>query len=84
MVFNWNPVSALNLVLCIIILILGFLGYKKNKNQVPFYISIAFGLFAISHLLSLFRTGQNVDTLLIIVRIFAYVLVLVALYKAAF
>lgn len=84
MAFNWNPISVLNLVLCIIILILGFLGYKRNKNQVPLYISLAFGLFAISHLFSLFRTGQDMESILIVVRAFAYILVIAALYKAAF
>lgn len=54
MAFNWNPIYTLNLVLCITILILGFLGYKRNKNQVPLYISIAFGLFGISHLMAFF------------------------------
>lgn len=84
MAFNWNPVYALNLVLCIIILILGFLGYRRNKNQVPLYISIAFGLFGISHLMALFRGEKNPESTLIIIRILAYLLVIVALYKAAF
>jgi len=84
MAFNWDPISALNLVLCIIILILGFLGYMRNKNHVPLFISLAFGLFAVSHLFSLFESGQDLESILIAVRAFAYVLVIAALYKAAF
>ncbi len=84
MVFSWNPIYALNLVLCIIIMILGFLGYKRNRNQVPLYISIAFGLFGISHLMSLFKGENNPEGILVATRIVAYILVIVALYKAAF
>lgn len=84
MALDWNPIYALNLVLCIIILILGFLGYRRNKNQVPLYISIAFGLFGISHLMSLFKGQSNLESILIIIRIIAYLMVIVALYKAAF
>lgn len=84
MALNWNPIYALNLVLCIIILILGFLGYRRNKNQVPLYISIAFGLFGISHLMSLFKSQNNLESILITIRIIVYLLVIVALYKAAF
>lgn len=84
MALNWNPIYALNLVLCIIILILGFLGYRRNKNQVTLYISMAFGLFGISHLMSLFKGQNNLESILIIIRIIAYLLVIVALYKAAF
>lgn len=84
MALNWNPIYALNLVLCIIILILGFLGYRRNKNQVALYISMAFGLFGISHLMSLFKGQNNLESILIIIRIIAYLLVIVALYKAAF
>jgi len=84
MSFSWNPISALNLVLCIIILILGFLGYRRNKNQVPLYLGIAFGLFGISHVMSFFRGQNNLENILIIIRILAYILVAVALYKTAF
>ena len=84
MVFNWSPIIVLNLVLCIIVLILGFLSYSRNRNQVPLYLSIAFGLFGISHLMELFRGRGNLECVLIVVRLAAYVLVIVALYKAAF
>lgn len=80
----WNLISALNLVLCIIIVILAFLVCKKNKNQASIYIGLAFALFGISHMLSLFRTGQGLESTLIVVRVVAYILVIVALYKTAF
>ncbi len=84
MVFSWSPVTALNLALCIIVMILGFLSYTRNRNRVPLYLSIAFGLFGISHLLEFFRGRVSLEIILAIVRLAAYILVIVALYKAAF
>ncbi len=84
MPFNFNPVSVINLLLCIVILILGYLSYKKNKNKVAVYISVAFGLFGFSHLMTLFEVGTDLESILIIIRILAYLLVIVALYKTVF
>ncbi len=84
MVFNWSPITALNLALCIIVMILGFLTYTRNRNQVSLCLSIAFGLFGISHLLEFFRGRGSLEVVLIVVRLAAYILVIIALYKAAF
>ncbi len=31
--FIWDPISAINLVLCAAILVLGSLGYHKKRNR---------------------------------------------------
>jgi hypothetical protein len=81
MVFNWDFLTAINLLLCVVILTLGYFGFKKSKNTVIPYISLAFGLFGISHLLSLFcRLPEDI---LIAIRMFAYLLVILASSKAA-
>jgi hypothetical protein len=84
MTITWNPIEVLNLTLCIVILILGFLGFTRNRNPVSVYLSIAFGLFGISHLMTLFRGEAVLDSILFITRIVAYLLVIIALYKTAF
>lgn len=84
MVFNFNPVSIINLLLCVIILVLGYVSYRRNKNKIAFYLSISFGLFGISHLMTLFETGTDLEGVFIIIRILAYLLVIVALYKTVF
>ncbi len=75
---NWDPVSLVNLVLCIIIVILGFVGYAKRKDKVPLFIAIAFGFFGLSHLATILSLGLT--TVLIIIRILAYLAVVYALY----
>lgn len=72
---------VVNLILCLVILALGIWAYTKKKYDVPLYIGIAFGLFAISHLLKLVGLAAGLATLLIAVRIVAYLLVIFALYR---
>lgn len=84
MAFNWDPIYAVNLVLCIIILILGYWGYKKSKSSVPLYIGIAFGLFGVSHLSILLGLKDTLGPVLILIRLLAYLIVIYALYKVAF
>jgi len=74
-------IIIVNLVLCIVILALGIWAYGKKKGEVPLYIGIAFGLFAISHLLTLLGLAAGLDILLIIVRLIAYLLVIFTLYR---
>ena len=74
-------ITAVNLVLCVVILGLGIWAYTKGKGEVPLYIGIAFGLFAVSHLLQLVGLGASLDILLIIIRLVAYVLVIYVLYR---
>ncbi len=72
---------VVNLVLCLVILALGIWAYTKKKYDVPLYIGIAFGLFAISHLLKLVGLAAGLATFLIAVRIVAYLLVIYALTR---
>ena len=79
MVFVWDITYVVNLVLCIIILVLGILGYSKNK--ITLYIGIAFGLFGLSHIATIAGLKATLEGLLIGIRTLAYVLVIIALYK---
>ena len=77
----WEPITTVNLVLCIIILALGIWAYVKKKYDVPLYIGIAFGLFAVSHLITLLGLAAGLTVFLIIIRLIAYLLVIFALYR---
>jgi hypothetical protein len=70
-----------NLVLCIIIVVLGYWGYKKSGDSNPLYIGVAFGLFGISHLSILLGYGDTLKTPLIVVRLLAYFIVIFVLYR---
>jgi hypothetical protein len=82
--FVWDPIYAVNLVLCIVILSFGLAGYRRSKSIVPLYIGIAFGLFGLSHLATLFGLQKTLEIVLILVRTAAYLIVAYALYMAAF
>jgi len=75
---------AINLILCVIILIFGLMAWRRTKNPFPLYIGIAFGLFGVSHLASLLGQAAHLEAPLIIIRTAAYLIVLYALYKMAF
>jgi len=81
MTFIWDPITTVNLVLCIIILVLGVWGYNKKKDQVPRYIGIAFGLFGISHLMTILDLKDALTSFLVIIRVLAYLIVVFAVYK---
>ena len=79
MTFTWDPEYTVNLVLCIVIFILGYWGYRKQKETMPLYIGIAFGLFGISHLVKLFGMASDLTNVLIVIRVIAYLIVVFAL-----
>jgi hypothetical protein len=84
MALTWDPITAVNLVLSVIILVLGYWGYKKSSDNVPLYVGTAFGLFGISHLTTLLGLAQSLVSVLIIIRMLAYLIVIFAVYKIAF
>lgn len=83
MTFSCDPIEAMNLVLCIIILAIGFWGYKRSGDKTPLYIGTAFGLFGLSHLTTLLGLKEMLTSALIIIRSLAYLIVVFALYKVA-
>jgi uncharacterized membrane protein (UPF0136 family) len=76
-----DSIAIVNLILSIVILVLGIWAYTKKKGVVPLYIGIAFGLFAISHLLTLLGLAASLTVFLIIIRLAAYLLVVFAVYQ---
>jgi hypothetical protein len=80
----WDPITTVNLVLCIIILVFGVVGFRRSGKAFPLYIGIAFGLFGLSHLATLLGLKDSLAGLLIVVRTLAYLLVAFALYQVAF
>ncbi len=73
-------VTIINIALCIIIVLLGYLGYRQKKEKAPLIIGIAFGLFGLSHVLKLIGLEATLLNLMIIIRVIAYLLVAVALW----
>ena len=79
-----DPIYLTNLVLCVIILVLGIIGYKRSEEMWPLFIGIAFGLFGVSHLLTLLGLKEALTTFLIVIRTLAYLLVAFTVFWVAF
>jgi len=84
MQYSWDTMTFINLILCVIILIFGILGYRRSKNERVLYIGFAFGLFGLTHLATLLGLKDSLSSILIIIRTAAYLLVTYALFLAAF
>lgn len=78
-----NIIPVINMVLCAAILLLGYWGYTKKRDRLFLLIGISFGLFGVSHLITLLGYAVKFESLLIVLRLVAYILVIIALYKVA-
>ena len=74
-----DPITIVNLIVSLAILVLGIVAYGKKKNGMALYIGVAFALFGLSHLLALLGLAQSLTTYLIIIRTLAYLIVIFAL-----
>ena len=79
-----DTISLVNLILCVIIVVLGCVGFKRTKDKWPLYIAITFGLFGLSHLLTLLGFKDTLEGFLIAIRTVAYLLVVYTVYRVAF
>lgn len=77
-----DPVTVLNLVFCIIIVCLGFWGYRKKESFIALCIAITFGLFGIAHL-AIILGVESSNLFIMIVRSLGYLVIIYALYKTA-
>ncbi|MDO5835463.1 MAG: hypothetical protein Q4P17_03055 [Methanobacterium sp.] len=77
-----DPVTILNLVFCIIIVILGYWEYNKKKSLIALFIGITFGLFGIAHL-AIILGMKSSDIFIMVIRSIAYLVIIYALYKTA-
>ena len=74
-------ITITNLILTTIILALGIWAFVKRKSDVALYVGIGFGLFAVSHALTLAGLAASLNTFIIIIRIIGYLLVIWALCR---
>jgi hypothetical protein len=75
-----DPTVSINLLLCIIILVLGYLVYRKHEKISALLIGIAFGMFGLSHLSVLMGLTIIPEMTYILLRVCAYILVAAALW----
>jgi hypothetical protein len=71
-----------NLLLCIAILSLGYLVYRRRGSINALFIGIAFGMFGFSHLSLLVGLTVFPATTFVLMRICGYGLVIAALFRS--
>jgi CHASE2 domain-containing sensor protein len=81
--FTWDTLTAINLVLCVAIVAIGFMAWRRTRSGVILLVACAFGLFGLSHLASLFGLSNDLNNPLIIIRVAAYLLVVLAVLLEA-
>jgi hypothetical protein len=75
-----DPTILTNLVFCVIILCLGITGYIKMKRMWPLLIGVAFAFFSVSHLFTILDLKETPESVLLVARTIAYLLVLFTIY----
>jgi len=80
MTFVPDLVLLVNLFLCVVILLLGYLVFRKRGTTSVLLIGIAFGVFGLSHLNALFDPALFPDVTFVLLRICGYIFVAAALY----
>lgn len=76
-----DPIATMNFALCVVIVALAIAAYSDKKNAVALYIGAAFGLFGVSHFITLLGFAQPLTTALVIIRTLAYLTIVFALLR---
>ena len=76
----FDPVTLVNLTLCILIVMMSIIGCLKIRSATPLYIGAAFFLFGVSHTATLLGLKTALETEMIIVRALGYITVCVGVY----
>lgn len=83
MKFVFDPITMINLVFCLGIVLISIWWHRKAGSRTPLYIGLAFGLFGISHTAVLLDLKSSLEVPLIVIRAAAYVLVFIGLFFVA-
>lgn len=78
MSLDFNVVNIINTLLCLTIVIAGWIAFKKARGMTVMMITIAFFLFFVSHLITFLGLDSSLENAQIVIRIIAY---LSALYS---
>lgn len=76
-----EPILIINTILCFLINLFGYLIYKKSKDRTTLYISIAFLLFGISHIINLLSLQEILNFPLLIIRFTAYFIIIATISR---
>jgi hypothetical protein len=78
-------IVAMNLAFCILIVGLGYLGYRLSRKiskvlyLLPAFVGVGFGLFGISHFVTLIGMAGALAEALIVIRALGYITVILSM-----
>ena len=75
MAWHWDTLVGINLLLSIAIVAIGYLAWRRTRSWVILLVACAFALFGLSHLATLFSLDDDLKSVLITIRVVAYLLV---------
>lgn len=76
-----NIITTINATLGILIMLLGLRAYRKLGSKLYLSLSIAFGIFAVTHIVTLLGIARYLMTMLLTLRVIAYGMVVLSLHK---
>lgn len=76
-------ITLVNLILAAIVMVLGLLAYGRRRSGAALLVAVAFGLFAVAHLLTLLGMAASLSSLLIVIRVLGYLSAALAMYRLA-
>lgn len=71
-------ITPVNLILAALILVLGVVAYLRTRVLAALLLGVAFGLFAVAHLLTMLGFAATQVTLLVVIRLLGYIAAAVA------
>lgn len=74
-------VTLANLLLCMAIVALGVVGFRRSKHALPLMLALVFALFGVSHLMVLLGFLDEFEMAVFAIRIAGYALVVYLLYR---
>jgi len=75
-----DPVTIINLILCILIGMICLIGYVKIRSITPLVIGAAFFLFGISHAATLLDLKTALEQEMIVIRTLGYITICIGIY----
>jgi hypothetical protein len=78
---DFDMITSVNLVLCVLIILAGYLAYKKDNGAAWLYLALAFSLFGLSHVVTLAGAAEKLYDPMVVIRALGYLLVLFAIFK---
>ena len=75
-----TQVEEFSAILSFVISLISLLAYRENRSRMPLFVGCGFAIFGFSYLLTLISTTQEMDYVILLIRMLAFVTVLFAVY----